>query len=97
MAEYIMLLKFTAKGIETYKDAPNRLIAAKKIFEGSGGKLKSCHVVLGRYDFVCVAEAPDDEAIAKISLQISSLGNVKIETLRAFNENQYISMVKSIA
>jgi uncharacterized protein with GYD domain len=97
MAEYVMLLKFTSKGIEHFKDAPNRFNAAKKTFESYGGKIKSFHVVLGRYDGVCIVEAPDDETIAKISLQIASLGNVKIETLRGFNEDLYTSMIQSMS
>lgn len=97
MPDYVLLFKYTTKGIEKFKDSPSRLASAKKLFESYHGKIKSSHLVLGRYDFVCIAEAPDDETLAKISLQISSMGNVKIETLRAFNEEQFSSLVKSIS
>jgi len=39
---------------------------------------------MGRYDYVVVMEAPDDEAATKAALAVSSLGNVRTETLRAY-------------
>jgi uncharacterized protein with GYD domain len=51
---------------------------------------------MGRYDMVVVAEAPDDEAMAKIALAISSGGAVRTETLRAFPEDEYREIVAAL-
>lgn len=52
---------------------------------------------MGAYDAVVIVEAPDDETVAKASLAISSLGNVRIETLRAFTEEEYREIVGAIS
>lgn len=96
MAEYIMLFRFTKTGVEKIKESPARIKAAKKLFEANGAKIKSLYAVLGEYDTVCIAEAPDDETIARLSLQISALGNVHPQTLRAFTEEQFISLISKI-
>lgn len=97
MQEYIMLFHFTQKGVENIKDSPNRISAVKKLFESSGAKIKLIYAVLGRFDVVFLVEAPSDETIAKISLQVSALGYVHAETLRAFNETQYKTIINELA
>lgn len=96
MPEYIMLFRFTTKGVENIKESPNRVKAAKNMFEAAGAKVKAFYAVLGRYDTVFIVEAPDDETIAKLSLLLSSLGNVHTETLRAFTEDQFASIIKEM-
>lgn len=96
MPDYIMLFQYTTQGVQKIKDAPNRIKEAKKLFEQNGAKVKAFYAVLGQYDTVCIAEAPDDETIAKISLQISGQGNVKGQTLRAFTEEQTIKFISQI-
>jgi uncharacterized protein with GYD domain len=97
MAEYLMLFRFTTKGAEKIKESPNRVKDAKKLFEAGGAKVKAFYAFLGRYDTAFIVEAPDDETIVKLSLKLSSLGNVHTETLRAFNEDQYGTIVKGIS
>jgi len=96
MPEYIMLFNFTTKGVQEIKDAPKRIANVKKLFEQNKGKAKTFYGLLGQYDTMCIAEAPDDETMAKISLQISGQGSVKTETLRAFTEDQMLKLIGTI-
>src|SRR5437660_466611 len=96
MAEYLMLFRFTEKGVANVKDSPKRVKDAKKLFAENGAKVKTFYAVLGHYDTVFIVDAPDDETIARLSLQLSSLGNVHTETLRAFSEEQYQKMIDGI-
>jgi uncharacterized protein with GYD domain len=96
MAKYIVLLKFTQKGIESIKDGPARLDVAKNLFRSMGSEIKEYYLTMGQYDAVVIAEAPDDEAISKLLLQVGSLGNVSTETLRAFTEADYRRMIASL-
>ncbi len=93
MARYLLLTRFTQQGIQTIKDGAARLDAAKQTFQGLGADLKDFYLTLGEYDAALVIEAPDDETLAKASLAIGSLGNVRIETLRAFTEGEYRKMI----
>ena len=96
MPTYICLARWTAKGLENIKDSPSRLDAARKLFQSMGLILKDFFMVTGQYDFVFIAEAPDDAAIAKAILSIGSKGAVQTETLRAFTESEYRSIVAGL-
>ena len=96
MATYILLLRYTQQGISKIKESPERSEAAKKMFHLMGGEIKSVYLTAGRYDMVVIAEAPDDETMARICLAAGSLGNVRTETLRAFTEEEYIKIIKSL-
>lgn len=95
MAEYIMFFRFTQKGAEKIKESPNRIKAAKKMFDAEGAKVKAFYAVLGRYDTMFLVEAANDETIAKLSLQISALGNVHVESMRAFNEEEFSAIIRA--
>ena len=78
------------------KDGPARIEAARKTLESLGGKIRSIHLTLGQYDSVAVVEAPDDEALARFSIAVGAKGNVQIESLRAFDEKQYKSLISNL-
>ncbi len=96
MPTYILLARFTQQGRESIKDGPARIEAARKTLESLGGKIRSIHLTLGQCDSVAVVEAPDDEALARFSMSVGAKGNVQIESLRAFDENQYKSLISNL-
>ncbi len=96
MATYIMLFRFTEQGIKNIKESPARVEAAKQAFRDMGAEVKEFYLVMGQYDTVFILEAPDDETVAKIALAISSLGNVRTETLRAFTEDEYRKIIAAL-
>src|SRR2546426_11550010 len=75
---------------------PKRLDMARQAFRDAGAELKAFYLVTGQYDAVAVSEAPNDETVAKLSLRTAAMGNVRTETLRAFNEDEYRKIVASI-
>ncbi len=96
MPTYISLVQYTSKGIEAIKDSPKRLDAARKAFEEAGAKLKDFYLVMGEYDIVLVVDAPNDEAVAKVSLMLGAKGSVRTHTFRAFTEAEYRKLVSSL-
>jgi uncharacterized protein with GYD domain len=96
MPAYITLCHWTQKGIESIKDSPNRLEIAKKAFKAAGGKLTAFYMTIGRYDFVTIAEFPDDESAAKALLTLAASGNIRSETLKAFPEAEYRKVIGSL-
>lgn len=96
MATYISLLKYTEKGMANIKESPARLDAARKLFQSMGAELKQWFLVLGEYDAVVITEGPDDDTVARILLTIGALGNIKTETFRAFNEEEYRKIIASL-
>ena len=96
MPTYIALLKWTGQGITAVKDSPSRLDAGRKAFKKAGLKIKDTYLTMGRYDLVCIIDAPDDESYATAMLKLGSQGNVQTETLRAFSEAEYRKIIGSV-
>jgi uncharacterized protein with GYD domain len=96
MAHYVMLLKFTDQGIRNVKDTTKRAAAAADMAGKLGAKITSIYWTLGQYDLVITADAPDDETVAAVSVKLASLGNVSIQTLRAFTASEVDGILKKI-
>lgn len=56
----------------------------------------SSYYTLGRYDLVWIVEAPNDEAIASLTLSLGSLGNVRSETLKAFTMDETAKIIERL-
>ncbi|KPK90341.1 MAG: GYD family protein [Deltaproteobacteria bacterium SM23_61] len=96
MATYIMLHRYTQKGIENVKQSPARLEAVRKSFKAIGAELKQFYLVAGQYDIVTISEAPNLETISKCALDLASKGNVTTETLCAFTEDEYRKIIAAL-
>jgi uncharacterized protein with GYD domain len=96
MPTYVTLLKFTDKGIQTIKEAPKRVEAAKQMAKAGGAQIKAIYYVMGRYDAVVISEAPDDETAVRMALGGAMQGNVKSETLRAFPDDEFMKIVAKL-
>ena len=96
MAKYVLLMQFTDQGIRKVKDTTKRAAAFSKAAGKFGVKISEILWTLGAYDLVMVAEAPDDEAMAACSLGVARLGNVKIQTLRAFQASEVDALLAKL-
>ncbi len=94
MPTYILLSTLTPEGRKTIKERPERIIQVNKEIEAFGAKVMAQYSVLGPYDFVNVVEAPDNEAIVKVSLELGSRGTVKIMSMPAIPVEKVIAMEK---
>ena len=77
------------------KDSPAQIEAARQAFRTMGAELKEFYMVLGEYDAVLVAEAPDDETALKLALGMFSMG-ASTQTLRAFTEGEVREIVAAL-
>jgi len=89
-----MLSTLTPQGANTIKNNPERIKEVNKEVEKMGGKIISQYAVLGPYDFITIIEAPDNDTVTKISLEISARGSVKILTLAAVGIDDFIKSIK---
>ena len=83
MPTYILCSSLTAEGGQTLHTTPDRMIEVNREIAEFGCKLVGQYATLGIYDFVTIIEAPDNETIAHLSIDLSSRGTVKIMTLPA--------------
>jgi uncharacterized protein with GYD domain len=96
MPTYVSLINYTDQGVRNIKDSPKRLDAAKKLIKDMGGELKAVYLTMGAYDLVTVAEAPNDETVAKFVLTLAASGNVRTVTMKAFPETEYRKLVSTL-
>ncbi len=97
MPTYIMLSTLTDAGRRTIKSKPERIKEVDKEIEAMGAKVVNQYAVLGGYDFVNVLEAPDNDTIAKVSVELGSRGTVQIMTLAAISVDDFIRGLKGKA
>ena len=96
MANYVILGNFTDQGIRGIKDTTKRAQAFRDLAKDMGGSIKDIYWTLGAYDLVLTMEGPDDETVAAILMKVGSLGNLKSQTLRAFNEVEINSLISRL-
>src|SRR4051812_39034117 len=81
MATYVMLITLTPEGrIAAQRDADYLLGLEEKV-AAPGVDMMGLYAVLGRYDYVAILNAPDNEAAARFSLDLGVEAGLHIETL----------------
>jgi uncharacterized protein with GYD domain len=93
MSTYVLLSTLTDEGRKTVKHRPERIQEVNREIESWGAKVIAQYAVLGPYDFVNIVEAPSNEAIARVSLELGSRGTIQIMTLPAIPVEQFISQL----
>jgi len=94
MPEYIVLSRLTAEGRKTLKTNPARLREVNKEIEKMGAKVKQQYALLGKYDFMTVLEAPSNEAVTKVMVELGSRGTLETVTLPAIPVENLLTMLK---
>jgi uncharacterized protein with GYD domain len=94
MAYYVVLSTLTDEGRKTIKEKPQRILEVNKELEKLGVKVKEQFAVLGPYDFVNIVEAPDNNAVMKMSVELGARGSVQLLTLAAMPIEEFIKKFK---
>ncbi|MFL6327141.1 MAG: GYD domain-containing protein [Nitrososphaeraceae archaeon] len=79
------------------KDTVKRAKSFEGAIEKAGGKSLGLYYTIGRYDFVAIVEAPNDEAVASVLYNTGSLGNVHTETLKAFSTDEAANIIEKLS
>lgn len=90
MPLYVLLTKVTSQGIKTIRENPSRIKEVNREVEQLGARILAQYATLGRYDFINIVEAKDDQTIAKVSVNLGARGTVQIETLSAIPIDDFI-------
>ena len=96
MATYVILCNLTDQGARTMHDLPARLDNARSTFRQHGADLQQIFFAMGQYDYIVIATAPDDETITRVSLAVSSQGNVRTSSFRVFTEEEALKLVEAL-
>jgi uncharacterized protein with GYD domain len=89
-----MLSTLTDEGRKTLKERPERLHEVNKEVESMGARVTGQYAVLGGYDFINVIEAPTNEVMARIAMELGARGTIKVMTLPAMPVAQFVDMMQ---
>ena len=83
MPLYFLMGNITENGQRRLRANPDLVVESVRDCECEGAEILTQYAVLGRFDFVMLAEADDNDAVARLSLEMSYRVGMHIETLPA--------------
>jgi uncharacterized protein with GYD domain len=87
MATFISLVSFTDQGARNIKESPSRAEAFQATASKLGAQVKSLYWTNGQYDVIVTLEGPEEAVMAALAATASA-GNVRTQTLRAFDATE---------
>ncbi|MEF8771222.1 GYD domain-containing protein [Halodesulfurarchaeum sp.] len=96
MPKYIRLTSLTRKGQEQIHESTERTNQMREMAEENGGTIEDVFLTFGEFDFVTIAEFPDDKSYAEFALKASKGGEYGAKTLKAIEEEDYVSIIEKL-
>jgi uncharacterized protein with GYD domain len=96
MPTYVTLMNWTDQGIRNVRDTVHRREQADALAEKHGAKIEQVYWTVGTYDLVTIVEAPDDESVTAMLLELGSGGNLRTTTLRAYDSEQMSGILQRL-
>ena len=89
MARYLTLIRFTEQGAKTIKKSTARAADFRAAAEKSGVKVEAQYWTTGAYDGVLILSAEDEAKALQCLAALAIAGNVRTETLKAFDAKEF--------
>lgn len=96
MPTYIRLTNLTEKGYARIENSVSRTEQMKAMADEMGGSIRDVFLTIGDYDFVTIAEFPNDEMYAQFAIRFARKGVAETETLKALEEAEYVDLVEGL-
>jgi uncharacterized protein with GYD domain len=96
MPTYVALMNWTDQGVRADAETVHRRDQADALAEKHGARIEQVYWTMGHYDIVAILDAPDDETATAFMLELSSAGNLRTSTLRAYDHDQMQAIVQRL-
>jgi uncharacterized protein with GYD domain len=96
MPTFILSLNWTDQGIRSVKDAPKRAQAARELAQKVGVEIKDIYLTSGDDDLLLIVDTPNGDNVAKFALALSSQGNVRTRTARAWPQAEFQKLISEL-
>lgn len=96
MPTFTLSLSWTDQGIRALKDWPKRGKAARDLAKKVGVDIKQTYVTSGESDLLVIVESANEDNVAKFAVALSSLGNVRTRTARAWTESEFEDLISEL-
>jgi len=94
LPRYVLLSTLTPEGRKTLHQHPERIQSVDTEIQTFGCKVVDQYAVLGPYDFVTIVEAPDNETVAHLAVDLGSRGTVNVMTLSAISIDAFTAQLE---
>ena len=97
MPMFVVLGHFTEQGVQNFKQLPQQVQENTQRAQQLAIKTHGWYLTEGPYDFVVVAEAPDDQTIGDQVLSVAGRGIARTETLHAFTLDEAGQIIQKMS
>ena len=91
MAHYVMLSTLSESGRKVIHARPGWIRKVNQELSRRGAKVLAQYAVLGPYDFVTILEAPDNETVTSVSIEMGARGSEQMLTMPAIPLDTFIN------
>ncbi len=92
---YILLSRLTSEGRKTIRAKPDRLKEVNKELEAWGAKVLKQYSLLGPYDFLNIVEAPNNDVITRVSIELGARGTIELMSMPAMEIDDFLKMINN--
>jgi uncharacterized protein with GYD domain len=96
MPAYVLLVDWTAQGVEADEHTVDRLEHGTELAASFGCKIEHVWWTQGSHDMVSVVTAPDEQSMVAYTLAVVRLGNFRTTTLRAWSADEMREIVRRL-
>jgi uncharacterized protein with GYD domain len=96
MPTFMISMNWTDQAIRAIKEADKRAKYGRELGKKFGVEYKALYMTSGDSDLVAIVDAANGDNVAKFVLALSSRGNVRTRTCRAWPEGEYLNMISQI-
>jgi uncharacterized protein with GYD domain len=96
MTMRLVLWNLTEPAMESIRETTKRADQVRAAFEKRGVTVRALYWTEGQYDGAWILEGPDDPTLAAAILANDALGNIRTQTLRAYDEDEIKQVVQKL-
>ena len=96
MPTYVTLMNWTDQGVRTANETVQRRDQADALARKHGASIEQVYWTVGPYDIVALVEAPDDESVTAMLLELGTGGNLRTTTLRAYDREEMSGIIQRL-
>jgi uncharacterized protein with GYD domain len=94
---FITLLTFTEQGLAAIQKSPARADTFIEMADRAGCKVNALYWTVGGFDGILSLDAPDETTATALMIKLSSAGNVRTHTLRAFRREEIEGILATVS
>lgn len=93
MVTFVALWNWTEQGVAKMQDTVKRAEDFANTAEKMGAHIKYFCWTVGAYDGIVIVEAPDETTAVGVLAKVAKLGNIRTQSMRAFDSAEMVKIL----